>query len=333
MAGDIQAEYRALFGPGEGDFAGVAAKLRAADEVHIVTHIRPDADAVGSALGLKYALDALGVPSSVYIGQKEELPENIRTVPGVGTVALGKPLPSTGLVVTTDCASLDRTGMYHDELASHPERVVVIDHHASNPGYGALNLVLPSESTTVIIRELLSHMGVELTPDIAYCLYAGLVTDTGSFRWGTARMHILAAELMEHGVDTRAAAMDLMDAVSADDLKLMGDVMAGMETRVAGRYTISVLAIDDAHLRHMNQTAIEAIIEYSRALTGSDIGVVFKEIHPGYWSVSLRSSVVNVADVAAMHGGGGHVPAAGYSVAGAVDAAIDALQQSVSELP
>ena len=333
MADGIQAEYPALFGPGEGNFTAVAEKLRAADEVHIVTHIRPDADAVGSAFGLKYALAALDVPAKVYIGQNVELPENIRTVPGVETVALGKPLPETGLIVTTDCASLDRTGMYQEELAAHPERVVVIDHHASNPGYGALNLVLPSESTTVIIRELLSYLDVELTPDIAYCLYAGLVTDTGSFRWGTSRMHILAAELMEHGVDTRAAAMDLMDAVSADDLKLMGDVMAGMETRAAGRYTISVLAIDDAHLRHMNQTAIESIIEYSRALTGSDIGVVFKEIHPGYWSVSLRSSVVNVAEVAAIHGGGGHIPAAGYSVAGSVDDAIDALQKSVSELP
>ena len=95
---------------------------------------------------------------------------------------------------------------------------------------------------------------------------------------------------------------------------------------------MSVLAIDDDHLRGMNQTAVESIIEYSRALSGSDIGVVFKELHPGYWSVSLRSSVVNVADVAAAHGGGGHIPAAGYSVAGDVNAAITALQATVAAL-
>lgn len=145
-------------------------------------------------------------------------------------------------------------------------------------------------------------------------------------------MHRLAEELLDHGVEPRSAALDLMDAVSADDLKLMGEVMAGMTTLAAGSLTMSVLRIDDAHLSGMHQTAVESIIEYSRALTGSDIGVVFKEIHPGYWSVSLRSTVVNVAEVAAAHGGGGHVPAAGYSVAGPVDDGIEALRRTVEEM-
>lgn len=319
-----------LFAPGEGDFAAVAQRLAQEQVVHVVTHIRPDADAVGSAQALVLGLRQLGKEAHVYIGQRQECPENLASIPGVDDIIFGGPLPAGGVIVTTDCASLDRTGAHHGQIEEEQERVVVIDHHSSNPGFGSINLILPSESTTVIIRELFAHMGVELTPDIAYCLYAGLVTDTGSFRWGTARMHVLAAELMDFGVDTRSAAMDLMDAVSADDLRLMGAVMAGMETRVAGPYTMSVLAIDDDHLRGMNQTAVESIIEYSRALTGSDIGVVFKELHPGYWSVSLRSSVVNVAQIAGLHGGGGHVPAAGYSARGPVAEAIDALQRTVA---
>ncbi|WP_087118123.1 DHH family phosphoesterase [Corynebacterium urinipleomorphum] len=321
-----------LFAPGEGDFAAVAARLTSADVVHIVTHIRPDADAVGSASGLALALRELGIAADVHIGQSEPWSENLASIPGVDEVILGEELPADGLVVTTDCASLDRTGRFRQALEADPSRVVVIDHHASNPGFGGLNLVLPSESTTVIIRELMRYLGVSLTPEIAYCLYAGLVTDTGSFRWGTPRMHILAAELLDNGVEPRAAGMDLMDAVSPNDLKLMGEVMAGMQTLAAGRLTLSVLRIDDAHLDGMNQTAVESIIEYSRALTGSDIGVVFKEIHPGYWSVSLRSTVLNMAEVAAVHGGGGHIPAAGYSVAGPVEEAIRALQRSIAEM-
>lgn len=321
-----------LFGPGEGDFAGVAERLKAADVVHVVTHIRPDADAVGSASALAMALRSLGLTVDVRIGQNEPWPENLSTIPGVRDVIIGTELPADGLVVTTDCASLDRTGQFRHALEADPSRVVVIDHHASNPGFGDLNLVLPSESTTVIIRELMGYLGAEMTPEIAYCLYAGLVTDTGSFRWGTPRMHRLAAELLEHGVEPRSAGMDLMDAVSAEDLRLMGEVMAGMQTLSAGALTMSVLRIDDAHLSGMNQTAVESIIEYSRALTGSDIGVVFKEIHPGYWSVSLRSTVVNVAEVAAVHGGGGHIPAAGYSVAGPVEDGIAALQRTVAEM-
>lgn len=321
-----------LFAPGLGEFEAVADRLKTASVVHVVTHIRPDADAVGSASALAFALRSLGVDVDVLIGQTEPWPENLASIPGVEDVVLGQELPKDGLVVTTDCASLDRTGRFRADIEADPSRVIVIDHHASNPGFGGMNLILPSESTTVIIRELMRYLGVELTPDIAYCLYAGLVTDTGSFRWGSPRMHRLAAELLENGVEPRSAGMDLMDAVSAEDLKLMGEVMAGMETLAAGRLTVSVLRIDDAHLSGMNQTAVESIIEYSRALTGSDIGVVFKEIHPGYWSVSLRSTVVNVAEVAAVHGGGGHVPAAGYSVAGPVAEAIAALQRTVAEM-
>ena len=321
-----------LFAPGEGEFAAVAARLKDTEKVHVVTHIRPDADAVGSASALALSLRALGVAVDVRIGQNSPWPENLSTIPGVNEVILGDELPDDGLVVTTDCASLDRTGRLRPALEADPSRVIVIDHHASNPGFGGMNLILPSESTTVIIRELMHYLGVELTPDIAYCLYAGLVTDTGSFRWGTPRMHRLAEELLDHGVEPRSAALDLMDAVSADDLKLMGEVMAGMTTLAAGSLTMSVLRIDDAHLSGMHQTAVESIIEYSRALTGSEIGVVFKEIHPGYWSVSLRSTVVNVAEVAAAHGGGGHVPAAGYSVAGPVDDGIEALRRTVEEM-
>lgn len=321
-----------LFAPGEGDFTAVAERLKRAGTVHIVTHIRPDADAVGSASALALVLRTLGIAVDVRIGQRSPWPENLATIPGIEDVILGDELPEDGLVVTTDCASLDRTGRLAPAIAANPQRVIVIDHHASNPGFGGMNLVLPSESTTVIIRELMHYLGVELTPEIAYCLYAGLVTDTGSFRWGTPRMHRLAAELLDNGVEPRQAGMDLMDAVSAEDLKLMGEVMAGMQTLAAGTLTMSVLRIDDSHLSGMNQTAVESIIEYSRALTGSDIGVVFKEIHPGYWSVSLRSTVVNVAEVAAAHGGGGHIPAAGYSVAGPVDDGIAALRRTVEEM-
>lgn len=321
-----------LFAPGEGEFKAVAQRLKAADVVHVVTHIRPDADAVGSASALAIALRSLGITVDVLIGQNEPWPENLATIPGVDEIVLGEELPADGLVVTTDCASVDRTGRFRADLEADPSRVIVIDHHASNPGFGGMNLILPSESTTVIIRELMSYLGIGLTPEIAYCLYAGLVTDTGSFRWGTPRMHRLAEELLDHGVEPRSAALDLMDAVSADDLRLMGEVMAGMTTLAAGSLTMSVLRIDDAHLSGMHQTAVESIIEYSRALTGSDIGVVFKEIHPGYWSVSLRSTVVNVAEVAAAHGGGGHVPAAGYSVAGPVDDGIEALRRTVEEM-
>lgn len=305
-----------LFPGHEREFGQVAAVLADAPTVAVITHIKPDADAVGSACALAAGLRAVGTPARVYIGQEAPHPANLSTVPYVDDVAYTLVPPSEDVVVTVDCASADRTGAFHPFIEAHREKVVVIDHHVSNPRFGGLNLVLDSESTTVMIRELFFHLGVELDAEIAYCLYAGLVTDTGSFRWGTPRMHTLAAELMGFGLNTRQIAMDLMDAMSPGDLQLVGAVLAGMEAFDAAGLCTTVFTIDAPAVSAMSQTAIECVIDYARSVLGSDIGVVLKQQGPRYWNVSLRSSSVDVARVAARLGGGGHVPAAGYSAHG-----------------
>lgn len=301
-------------------FAAVSARLLGATKVAVAAHIKPDADAVGSACGLAFGLRQLGVATSVHIGQTYPHASNLDTVPGVGEIHYGASLPDDALVVTVDCASLDRTGLVQDAIAADPSRVVVIDHHETNPGFGGTNLIIDSESTTTLIRELFRHMGVTIDRDIAYCLYAGLVTDTGNFRWGTARMHALAAELMRFDLDTRQIALDLMDSMSAIDLKIMGAVLADMQTYREKGLTVAVIAIPAESLARMSQTAVEAVIDYARALQGSDVGVVFKQQAPRYWAVSLRSTVIDVSQVAKALGGGGHVPAAGYTAYGTQDA-------------
>lgn len=306
--------------PGDASrFEAVAKRLLDARKVSVVAHIKPDADAVGSACGVAAGLRSIGIEADVFIGQTYPHPGNLSTVPGVAAVTYGGTLPDDGLVVTVDCASIDRTGLLAEPIAANPGRVVVIDHHETNPGFGATNLIVDSESTTTIIRELFSHLGVVMDQDMAYCLYAGLVTDTGNFRWGTPRMHTLAAELVSYGLDTRQIALDLMDSMSALDLRIMGSVLADMQTYREKGLTVSVIAVPAESLARMSQTAVEQIIDYARALQGSDVGVVFKQQAPRYWAASLRSSVIDVSQVAKALGGGGHVPAAGYSAYGTQD--------------
>lgn len=312
-------------------FAAVAARLRDASKVAVVAHVKPDADAVGSACGLAAGLSQLGIATSVHIGQTYPHAENLEAVPGVDKVQYGSSLPEDALVVTVDCASIDRTGLLQSAIAADPTRVIVIDHHETNPGFGGMNLIVDAESTTTIIRELFSHMRVTLDTDIAYCLYAGLVTDTGNFRWGTPRMHVLAAELMQYDLDTRDIALALMDSISAEDLKIMGAVLANLHTYREKGLTVSVIAVPAEALARMSQTAVEAIIDYVRALQGSDVGVVFKQQAPRYWAVSLRSSKVDVSQVAASLGGGGHIPAAGYSATGTLEQITRQLLQALPE--
>lgn len=320
-----------LFGSEAEAFAGVAKQLLNAPKVSVVAHVKPDADAVGSACGLAAGLRSLGIEASVYIGQTYPHPGNLQSVPGVQEVTYGSSLPDGGLVVTVDCASLDRTGLLQEAIAANPERVIVIDHHETNPGFGATNLIVDAESTTTIIRELFHHLGVRLDYEMAYCLYAGLVTDTGNFRWGTPRMHTLAAELIGFGLDTRQIALDLMDSMSALDLRIMGSVLADLQVYREKGLTVSVFAVPAESLARMSQTTVESIIDYARALEGSDVGVVFKQQARNYWAVSLRSTVIDVSLVAAQLGGGGHVPAAGYSATGSFDSVVRELLAALPE--
>ena len=297
-------------------FEAAASRVRAAEKISVVAHIKPDADSIGSACALAFGLEKLGKDVQVYIGQPLPHSANMRTIPGVGRIHYGAPLPDDGLVVTVDCASADRTGSLMPAILEDPSRVIVIDHHNTNPGFGGMNLIVESESTTVMVRELLGCLGVELDPDIAYCLYAGLVTDTGSFRWGTPRMHVFAAELMEYGLNTRQIALDLMDTMGPVDLQLMGEVLAKTQIVPTKGLSVAVLTIPVGIHSRMSQTAVESIIDYSRSLEGTDVGVVLKEQAPKYWAMSLRSVVVDVSAVAQQLGGGGHWAAAGYSATG-----------------
>ena len=312
-------------------FEAAASRVRAAEKISVVAHIKPDADAIGSACALAFGLEKLGKDVQVYIGQPLPHSANMRTIPGVGRIHYGAPLPDDGLVVTVDCASADRTGSLMPAILEDPSRVIVIDHHNTNPGFGGMNLIVESESTTVMVRELLGCLGVDLDPDIAYCLYAGLVTDTGSFRWGSPRMHALAGELMGYGLNTRQIALDLMDTMSAVDLQLMGAVLAETQIIPAHGLDIAVLTIPLPLHARMSQTAVEAVIDYARALEGTDVGVVLKQQTPEYWALSLRSTVVDVSRVATRLGGGGHRAAAGYSAAGSREEIVRELIDAIPE--
>ena len=312
-------------------FEAAASRVRAAEKISVVAHIKPDADAIGSACALAFGLEKLGKDVQVYIGQPLPHSANMRTIPGVDRINYGAPLPDDGLVVTVDCASADRTGSLMPAILEDPSRVIVIDHHNTNPGFGGMNLIVESESTTVMIRELLGCLGVELDPDIAYGLYAGLVTDTGSFRWGTPRMHVFAAELMEYGLNTRQIALDLMDTMGPVDLQLMGEVLAKTHIVPTKGLSVAVLTIPVGIHSRMSQTAVESIIDYARSLEGTDVGVVLKEQAPKQWAMSLRSVVVDVSAVAQQLGGGGHWAAAGYSASGSRNEVIRKLLDAFPE--
>ncbi|AIG63982.1 hypothetical protein CATYP_04180 [Corynebacterium atypicum] len=313
------------------DFSSACRLVAAADTVVAVGHVRPDADAVGSVCAMVRGLSQLGKRCAGVIGQDEALGDHLLTIPGAAEVACGATLPGADLYVVVDCASLERTGAFAAELELRREKVVVIDHHESNPGFGAVDVIVPeAESTTVLVEQLLYSLpGVELDRELAHCLYAGLMTDTGSFRWGGPRMHEAAGRWLGFELDPRRIAGELVDSVSSADLRMIGAVLDSACRYECWPGVLLVLTAPRRLIGGHPRQAVEVLIDLVAGTRDADVAAVLKEVGPACWSVSLRSATLNVAEIAARLGGGGHRAAAGVTLTGTREDVVVALQKEI----
>lgn len=315
------------------DFSAAAELVNAAKSVNVVGHLRPDADAIGSVTATVEALQQMGKQAQGYIGQADPMPSNLLTIPGADDIVFTSTLPASDLTIVVDCGSIERTGDFEAAIIARREQIIVVDHHATNPGFGQVNLIdTQAESTTTILFDLFDHLAVQTTKSIAHGLYAGLLTDTGCFRWGRPAMHDMARHLMEYDLDIRDISAELIDKTSLADLRLVGQIMSKIEMHRAGPYNLAVLVADFETINGHSKTAVEGLIETVRAVDGADFGAVFKEYEPGVFTVSLRSSQLSVGSLAVHLGGGGHVPAAGYTARGTELEALDTLIAAAVDL-
>ncbi|AGL28279.1 hypothetical protein J113_19645 [Mycobacterium tuberculosis CAS/NITR204] len=183
------------------DAVGAAALLSAAARVGVVCHVHPDADTIGAGLALALVLDGCGKRVEVSFAAPATLPESLRSLPGCHLLVRPEVMRrDVDLVVTVDIPSVDRLGALGD-LTDSGRELLVIDHHASNDLFGTANFIDPSaDSTTTMVAEILDAWGKPIDPRVAHCIYAGLATDTGSFRWASVRGYRLGG-LVEIGVD------------------------------------------------------------------------------------------------------------------------------------
>lgn len=315
-----------------------AARLVAkAATVSVVCHVHPDADTIGAGLALALVLAEADKDVQVSFAAPAELPESLQSLPGghlLVTPAAMRRDPD--LVVTVDIPSVNRLGALA-ELADWsddgPHReVLVIDHHASNQLFGTANFVDASaDSTTMLVAELLDAWDKPIDADVAHCLYAGLTTDTGSFRWATARAHRLAARLVELGVDNAGISRTLLDTHPFAWLPMLSRVLASarlVDDAVAGSGLVYAVVAHD-EWSNARPEEVESIVDIVRTTAQAEVAAVFKEIEPRHWSVSMRSKSFDLATVASAFGGGGHRLAAGYSATGSADDVVAGLRSAL----
>ena len=314
------------------DADGASAVLGGADTIVIIAHVYPDADTVGAGLALAQVAAAAGKDVQVSFAAPDELPESLATLPGVHLlVAPGEVRRDPDLVVTVDIPSVNRLGSL-SELTVGARAVLVIDHHASNTLFGTANFVDPkADSTTMLVADLLDAWDKPIDEPVAHCLYAGLTTDTGSFRWASARAHRLASRLLEIGVDNAAISRDLMDTHPFAWLPMLSRVLGSarlVDDAVDGRGLVYAV-VDHEEWAMARPEEVESIVDIVRTTAQAEVAAVFKEIEPRHWSVSMRSKSFDVSALAGGFGGGGHRKAAGYSATGTADDVIAALQAAL----
>ncbi|MCF6746189.1 bifunctional oligoribonuclease/PAP phosphatase NrnA [Blastococcus sp. KM273128] len=294
-----------------------AARERAT--VVLSGHVQPDADALGSTLALAEGLRRRGARVLATFPGRFTLPASLAWIPCAGGMVPADAVPSSpDVFVSLDAASPGRLG----ELAPLLDRArtsVVVDHHASNPGFGRVRLVDPAAPATVtLVADLLDGLGVALDERLATCLYAGLAADTGSFRFGSTRpeTHELAARLLATGIDHAEISRRLFDTAPFGWLGLLS-VVAGravLEREVGAGLVWTWSSTAEAAEHGLPGEQLEALVDVVRSTAEADVACVLKGQDDGTWSVSLRSrGATDVARVATALGGGGHRAAAGYT--------------------
>lgn len=290
--------------------------LRDARTVILTSHIRPDGDSVGSVLGLMHFLRGMGKEVRVIID--DEIPRTFGILPGVDTIL--RPAPgeryAADLLVVCD-VELKRTGTVVSSVdAVH---VLNIDHHVTNDEAAEYLYVDSGRAATCeIAYELICAMGGTCTLDTATCLYTGIATDTGFFRFSNTTPHTMraAADLIEIGVKPNIISV-AMEMKSYDEVMAQMRAIRRLEMFYDGK--VAAVFIDEARAKEVTTT--EGLLDKLRVIEGTQVVFFMKWLEKDTYRVSMRSKGPNVSRIAQKLGGGGHVRAAGCTLNMPFDAA------------
>lgn len=287
-------------------------EISQARSVLIGAHLNPDGDALGSALAVSHYLDDLGVANEVLCHHAP--PRNLRFLPGVDRIRQVPTRSAFDLGIIVDLDSTERLGSTAEYFETC-ERTVVVDHHVPQHAPGDLRIVdVEAPATAVILCRLMIGLEAPISPEIATCLLTGIVTDTGSFRFRntTAEALSLSAMLLDHGGDIGTIGEEIFQSKTLGSVRLLGRVLGNMQLESEDRIAWSALTFDDFQDSEASDEDTEGFVNELLAIDTVKIAALLRESKPGRTRVSLRARrEYDVAAVARVFGGGGHVNAAG----------------------
>ena len=308
----------------------ITQKLLSLESVYILVHTKPDGDALGSSLALCEFLRMLGKTADVVLESRPHSSFDFLEC----EVKTPEEATETRAVVVLDCGDLHRVGTTLPVFERASE-TVVIDHHATNSGYGDLCLVQGGKSSTgEIVYNIIKNSGKGYNARVAFLLYVAIISDTGGLRYSSTTPETVraVAELMEYGIDIAYINRMLFENKPMSKIQLESMVLATLELKCGGKAATVKMTAEMLEKSGAEEQDSEGFVNIPRSIEGVEVGVFFKE-RDGEVRVSLRSNAYADVGLAAKElGGGGHFHAGGCTVQGTLAEAETVVLEKIEQI-
>lgn len=309
----------------------ILEQINQADKIVILTHENPDGDAMGSSLAMYHALKAYGKNPDIIIPEHSKV---FNCLPGIEEIKTKTDVEHYDLAIALDCAAIKMLNGFSNYFESAKVKVS-IDHHGTNTMFGDYNYVNPdSPACSQILLVILEYFGIEITKDIGTCILAGIITDTGGFKYQgvTAETFEFVAWLLNKGVNVSRVYRQVLETKTKANFELHRIANNRVEFLEDGKVAYTYITKEDEESVHAENGDYEGIVENARDVENVEVSIFIRQTEKGC-KVSLRSNdYVNVADACVVFGGGGHPKAAGCTIPGTIEQAKEMILKEVVRL-
>jgi phosphoesterase RecJ-like protein len=296
------------------------------DDFLVISHLHPDGDATGSSLAMAHLLTNLG--KSFVVANEGVTPNRFSFLTGYDQIinfSEKDPNRTFSTVIALDIADYKRIGGA-SSLIEEKGHILNIDHHPTNTRFGEINVIRSTAaSTTEILYDLITgFFPSQLDFKVAESLYTGVLTDTGGFRYSNTTQPVLemAASLLQYGVKPSVIAEHTLETISRTYLSLLGVVLQSLEFICDHKVAFLSVTLDDMDKVQASKDDVDGLVSYPRNIEGVEVGILFKQVAENEIKVSLRAKhIVDVAEIAQRHDGGGHAKASGFTYFGSLEEA------------
>lgn len=302
-------------------------RIRQGHRFLLTSHVNPDGDAIGSALGAARMLRSLGKSATIWL--RDPLPSVFEKLPGAARIHVGAEPPAGfpeafDTIWALECPSPERTGLESAIVNGLP--LLNTDHHLGNAHYGTVNWIdTGSPACGELVLRIAKGLTATLDEDAACCLYLALTSDTGGFRFSNATVGAFeaGAELVRQGAKPERVSQWLYESQPEPAIRLLGAMIGTLALHHGGRIATAKLTQDMFRAAGATAGDSEGLIDTPRSIAGVEVTMLARGLGDGRTKVSLRSrGAIDVQAVAQRHGGGGHRNAAGCTLTGDEDAVL-----------